>query len=88
MYWRSCSAEQSQNLWKYDFAQHDVIVMCGVPDMMPVLEPLLSNTMRADACVIAGRFPLATWKAREDDSSAAGSAGQDAVDGVWVYGKQ
>jgi hypothetical protein len=31
--------------------------------MMPGLEKKFEREMRPDSCVIAGRFPLATWQA-------------------------
>nr|CAD7392683.1 unnamed protein product [Timema cristinae] len=68
-----------QDLWKFNLQPYPNVVIFGVEEMMPELQTKLSRELCDEACVIACRFPLPSWK----PDFILGSG----VDTVWVYFK-
>lgn len=65
------------DLWKVSFSQYSNVVIFGVPQMMPQLAKKLEQELKADARVIACRFPFPSW--RPDQVAGEG------IDMVWAY---
>ena len=78
-----CSFERG-DLFKANVADADAVALFVVPAMMPDLEKKLGAELRDDACVLAARFPLATWDSVRHDVHEERSRGYN-VNQLWEY---
>ena len=78
-----CTFERG-DLFKADVSDADAVALFVVPAMMADLEKKLARELPADACVLAARFPLATWTETRHDVHAVKSRGYN-VNQLWEY---
>ena len=76
----NCASFERRDLWTVDLQSFDNIVIFGVADMMEELSGKLADEMAEDACVVACRFPIESWRPSE--------VIEDGIDSVWLYTKQ
>ncbi len=50
-----------KSYWHADLSQYDIVVIFGLPPMMPALEQKLMHELRPDAIVLSNSFKLPTW---------------------------
>jgi hypothetical protein len=78
-----CTFERG-DLFKARVSDADAVALFVVPAMMADLEKKLARELPADACVLAARFPLATWTETRHDVHAVKSRGYN-VNQLWEY---
>jgi SAM-dependent methyltransferase len=72
------------DLFKAPVADCDAVALFVVPAMMADLEKKLAQELPRDACVLAARFPLATWTETRHDVHTVKSRGYN-VNQLWEY---
>jgi SAM-dependent methyltransferase len=72
------------DLFKADVSDADAVALFVVPAMMADLEKKLARELPPDACVLAARFPLATWPETRHDVHTVKSRGYN-VNQLWEY---
>ena len=78
-----CTFERG-DLFKADVSDADAVALFVVPAMMSDLEDKLARELPRDACVLAARFPLATWTETRHDVHTVKSRGYN-VNQLWEY---
>ena len=78
-----CTFERG-DLFKADVSDCDAVALFVVPAMMSDLEKKLARELPRDACVLAARFPLATWTETRHDVHTVKSRGYN-VNQLWEY---
>ena len=78
-----CTFERG-DLFKADVSDADAVALFVVPAMMSDLEKKLERELPRDACVLAARFPLATWTETRHEAHTVKSRGYN-VNQLWEY---